>query len=442
MRFREWLERLGPPPTEPLAKAGIKPGVYPYMYREGGEMTRFHLRVDGDGSGVLLANATAAARLRPSGVIIARGLLECHDEQEILNQLSLCFRDVKPAAVQQDVERVRQVLCTLAAPGDRYPILNLPDPLLAPEATLLEKPLSADVPLAEPSRMLPLMKRLWDLGIPHVTLVAGENPPVGDLVRAVERAEDLGMIAGVRARGSDLVQGSLIQDLALAGIDHVDILYLSAQADIHDALAASGDHARALEALALARRFEVCPVAVVALVSSTLSALEETLDDLVGRDVTNVGFYAIGTVEPESSEAVRADAMAQVAEAVEEAAAEADVRFLWYPPIRFDPSIPLANQVRRGPRTAGDNSIRVEPDGSVIPGRGPCQAAGNLLTDDWDTIRQHEVYRAYRDRLTADTRCDDCPGLAICAADCPRNPAGWAEGVSGIANDESQMTKE
>lgn len=427
MVFKELLQRFAPPTNDPLARAGIKPGVYPYMYQEGGEVTRFHLRVDRDGNGILLANATAAARLRPSGVIIARGLLECQDKQEILSQLSASFREVKPAAAQQDVENVRQVLSSLAAPGDNYPILNLPDPSFAPEATLLEKPLSADVSLVEPARLLPLLMRLWDVGVPHVTFVAGECPLPADLVRAVERAEDLGMIAGVRARGSDLVQGSLIKDLALAGIDHIDILYLSAQVDVHDSLAGAGDHHRAIEALAQACRYEVCPVAVVPLVEPTLHTLEETLADLVGRGVTNVGFYAIGTETPEPSGAVKADAMAQVAEVVEQSAAEADVRFLWYPPVRFDPTVSLAEQLRRGPRAPGDNSVRLEPDGSVIPARGPFRSAGNLLTDHWDTICQHEVYRNYRQRLGANTRCDACPGLAVCAADCPRNPAGWAE---------------
>jgi hypothetical protein len=30
--------------------------------------------------------------------------------------------------------------------------------------------------------------------------------------------------------------------------------------------------------------------------------------------------------------------------------------------------------------------------------------------------------------VESDTHCGQCPGLAICAADCPRAPAGWAEG--------------
>jgi radical SAM protein with 4Fe4S-binding SPASM domain len=96
--------------------------------------------------------------------------------------------------------------------------------------------------------------------------------------------------------------------------------------------------------------------------------------------------------------------------------------------VQFRRGETLAEQVCRGPRCSGDHAVRVEPDGKVFPARGPCRAAGNLLSDDWETIREHEVFRSYRRRVENDTHCDDCPGLAICAADCPRNPAGWAQG--------------
>jgi radical SAM protein with 4Fe4S-binding SPASM domain len=426
MGFRQLLKRLRPP-TDPLDRAGIRPGVYPYLYQAEGTLTRFHLRVDPDGNGVLLANATAAASLRPSGVIIARSLLEGDNDSEIVTLLGASFRNVTAQAALDDIQSMRRVLQTLAAPGDTYPILNLPDPSFVPEATLLEKPLSADVPLDEPPRLLPILGRLWQLGIPHVTFLAGANPPTADLVRAVERAEDLGMIAGVRGRASDLASGSLLLDLVRAGIDHVDLLYLSSQPEIHDALAGAGDHARAVEAFRLVCQHDVCPVANVALVQATLTTIEETLVDLAERGVRNVAFYAIGTTDAESCGAVNADALAQVAARVEQATAEADVRFLWYPTLQFNPALPLAEQVRHGPRCSGDNAIRVQPDGSVVPPRGPFRSAGNILTDDWEAIRRQETYRSYRQRLESDTHCDDCPGLAICAADCPRNPAGWAE---------------
>ena len=129
--------------------------------------------------------------------------------------------------------------------------------------------------------------------------------------------------------------------------------------------------------------------------------------------------------------ALLAHELAPAARQVEESAERLGLRLLWYPTVRLDAASPLGEQACRGPRTSGDTAIRVESDGSVIPARGPFRPAGNLVSDDWETIEHSEVYQNYRRRIESDTRCDECPGLAICAADCPRDPAGWAEGQSG-----------
>jgi len=429
MILRKLIQQLSPPPVDPLTRAGIAPGLYHYMREAQGTFTRFHLRVDSSGTGLLLANAAAAARLAPSGVVIAKALLEGEPDETIIQRLSASFQGVTSEAAVGDLERVREIIATLDSPGDNYPILNLADPSFSPESAPLDKPLSADVPLAEPERLVPILDRLWELGIPHVTLVAGENPDAKALVRAVERSEDLGMIAGVRGRGSDLMEGSLIKDLAQAGADHVDVLYLSADAEVHDSLAGGGDHAKAVEALASVRENEVCPVAEVALVENTMDRIEETVESLASQAVANAAFFAVVMAEGKASGgALRAGELLQAARLVEESAEEADLRFIWYPPVRFHLGGSLAEQIRRGPRSSGDTAIRIQPDGSVLLPRGPSRPAGNLISDDWETIRRHEAYVSYRRRVETDTHCDDCPGLAICAADCPRNPAGWAEG--------------
>jgi radical SAM protein with 4Fe4S-binding SPASM domain len=63
----------------------------------------------------------------------------------------------------------------------------------------------------------------------------------------------------------------------------------------------------------------------------------------------------------------------------------------------------------------------------VIPPRGPHRVAGNLLRDEWPVIWQDAAFQAYRSRIERPTHCLICPGLAICAADCPRQPSGWAQ---------------
>jgi radical SAM protein with 4Fe4S-binding SPASM domain len=419
-----------PGPPEP-----IQSGLYHYMCEAEGTYTRFHLRVELDGSGMLLANATAAARLSPAGVVMAKSLLEEESEGAIERDLLARFRGVSRQVMRGDLERVKDLIDDLAAPGDNYPIINLEDAALSPSETQLMAPLRADVPLVEPERLVPIIDRLWDVGVPHVTFLAPGNPNAEHLVRAVERAEDTGMIAGIRGRGSSLGKGTLVKDLALAGVDHVTVLYASTQRDIHDSLCGEGDQAAAKWVMAAAHEYEVCPVAEIPLVEATLDTVDEALAELWDSGVTNISFFAIAVANEASPEerdgAIPASAMPQVAALVEGTAHQVRVRHLWQPPVLRNPQKPLATQVREGPRCSGDVAVRVEPDGAVIPPRGPYQSAGNLLKDPWATIWEHPAFRIYRERIEAPTRCNVCPGLAICAADCPREPAGWSHDVPG-----------
>lgn len=410
-------------PAQPFKPAAA--GLYHYMRQVEGTYSRFHLRVEPDGSGMLLANASLAARLSPTGIALAKGLLDGESEAGLVDRLLKGFQGATREAVQDDLYQVKTILAGLVTHGDDYPILNLDDAAVGPGPHELIAPISADVPLAEPERMARLIERLWQIGVPHITVLVPPEPDAAHLVRAVERAEDTGMIAGVRGRASDLAAGTLLKDLAQAGLDHVNVIYASAHAEIHDALCGAGDLAAAWDVMAAAFALEVCPVAEVPLVESTLATLDESLAALAEKDVANVAFYAIAAAGAERDGALAARALPQVAALVEQ---RAQRRYLWLPPVQRNPGVPLAEQVRRGARCpGGDLSMRVEPDGAVIPPRGPYRPAGNLLADAWDAIWQNPAFRDYRQRVEAPTRCDVCPGLAICAADCPREPRGWSQ---------------
>ena len=429
-RLRRWFIPNRAKPAAPVAS-----GLYHYQRESDGTYTRFHLRVEPDGQGMLLANATAAARLSPTGVIMAKELLDGRSPDTVLKDIKKGYRGADSDTIQADVARVSGLINTLAAPDDNYPIINFDEIQIDIFQSQLMAPLEADIPLADPEKLRPVLDKLWDIGIPHVTFLMPETPNAEHLVRAVERAEDLGLIAGVRGRATDLMQGNLIQDLAMAGVDHVTVLYAAADAEVHDTLVGLGDHALMDDLYRVIQENEVSAVVEIPLVVSTTDVLRPTIDRLMEVGVHNYSFFAIVASDEMSEEeqdgALPAQAMPQTADWVEEIAEEADVRFLWQPPVQRDPRVSLAEQARQGPRCTGDAAVRVEPNGDVIPPRGPYQTAGNVLTDDWQTIWQHEAFKRYRERVAAPTRCLDCPGLVICEADCPREQSGWAQGVGG-----------
>jgi radical SAM protein with 4Fe4S-binding SPASM domain len=426
------LERLLVPrlrlPAQPPA-----PGLYSFDQIVSDEQgVRYHLRVDPDGGGLLVVNATACARLTASGVLIARGLLQGQSADVILETLAQGFEGGSPQQQRQDIVQVRNLLHELAEPGSLYPVFNLNDPYAKAGKSRLIPPIEAAVPLAQPATLAPLLTRLWQAGIPHVILLAPPSPDPPWLIAAVQEATRAGLICGVSGRATDLAAGNLLDDMIETGLDHLTLAYASHQAALHDALYGEGDHALAEALFTRTEALALADVAQVPLIEATVDGLDETLARLLALGVVNAQFFAVaapGDADPGAAVdgAIPAAGMAQMAAAVEEAAEQAQVLYQWQPPLLRNPGLTLAEQVRQGPRCTSDVAIRVEPDGAVIPPRGPRRVAGNLLADPWPVIWQDAAFKAYRSRVERPTHCLTCPGLAICAADCPREPAGWSQ---------------
>lgn len=421
------LERLLIPQLHRPAQS-LAPGLYPFDQAIDDERTvRYHLRVDPDGSGLLMVNATACARLSASGVLIAHELLRGQNQDAVAQTLAAAFDSAAPEQQRQDIAQVHNLLRELAEPGERYPVFNVADPSAGGQAARLIPPIEADVPLAAPDQIKPLLPRLWQAGIAHVTLLASPSPDPAALLAAVQAATRAGLICGVSGRATDLAAGSLLHDLIAAGLDHLTLAYASHQPALHDSLYGAGDHALAEALFARTGALALADVAQMPLLAATVDSLDKTLARLLDLGVVNVQFFAVAAVEDAGDGAIPALGMAAMAAAVEEAAERAEVIYQWQPPVLRNPAVPLAGQVRSGARCTSDLAIRVEPDGAVIPPRGPRRVAGNLLNDEWPSIWQDAAFKAYRSRIERPTRCLTCPGLAICAADCPREPAGWSQ---------------
>lgn len=395
--------------------------------------TRFHLRVDPDGGGLLLANASEVAYLSAAGVLMARGVLEERNDEEIAEEIRVEFRGAPQAQIAADLATVRQLIAGLSEPGDNYPITNLDDPRASEWPRELAAPFRADVVQGDLASTREVLRRLWEAGIPHISILAQPQAEAVELPLIVEAAEDIGMICGLRSVASWLTP-EIIEQAAMAGLDHLDVVYASNSDELHDEMCGVGDRWQAMSAFAQSRELELCPVAQMPLIERNADEIEEMMVQLRDGEVTNVVCFALACPdddeEAQAAGALPARALPQVATDIIEAAEETQARYLWAPPVRFDNSKTLAEQVCRGPRTAGDIAIRVEADGSVLPARGS-GSAGNIVTQPWDDIWGHECFRRYRERLKAPTRCSDCPDLEICVADCPKDPRGWSDDREG-----------
>ena len=286
-------------------------------------------------------------------------------------------------------------------------------------------PRSADVPLADPQQLRPIVARLAAWGVKQVRFLVGDDPACDDLLQSVRQAVQCGMQAGIRGRASDLPPG-LLRDLLAAGACEVEIPFLSAIGETHDALAGPGDYRCALRAFDALASDKPPFAAQIVVVPSTWKTIQRTLQLLDDRRVHEVRFFAVACRDSEPSNwAIAAGDLVAAARWVEQSGGS-HFSFHWHPPRKFDPARTLAQQVRRGPRAAAD-AVRIEPDGGVILPVGPAVSAGNLFQDDWKAIARGELVRTWRRRRQAATRCAECPGLAACANGCLRDAADWSE---------------
>jgi radical SAM protein with 4Fe4S-binding SPASM domain len=396
---------------------------------QGNWPTKFHLRVDPDGGGVLLANAAEAAYLSPVGVLMAKLLLEEQEPAALQAEVVRLFRGAAASRVRADIERVQALLHELAEPGDNYPITDLADPNSNELTRMLAAPVRADLAQCDAVVFRALLEKLWEVGVPHVTLHVDPYRPQGEIPRLIEAAEDIGLITGIRSLSTWLSVDTLDR-AARSGLDHLDLLYAAEEAAAHDALAGDGDWRTTCEHFARAHELELCPAAQTPLLQANADRLLPMLESLQGQGITNVTVFAL--VCPDEDErsqaagALPARALPQLGVDLTEAAEDTNSRFLWAPPVRFNPDRSLDVQVREGPRTAGDVAVRVDAGGRVYPPRGPATCAGSLLEDTWEEIWGNECFRRYRERLATNTRCSSCPDLGLCVADCIMDPAAWS----------------
>lgn len=398
----------------PESPGKIRAGLYHFRREDGASVTRFHLRVEEDGSGMLLANSSVAARLSASGAVMAKALLEGVNQNTITEQIRRNFRGAGEEQVREDLNRLSEFIRTLANPEDNYPIFNLDDPAVMTPHRLFA-PFHAQMSVAPADSVNPLLAKLWENGVLHVTFAGTDASSSNDALRNIERAEDIGMISGLRGPASWLQLPGLIEQSAQAGVDYVTVPILAPQLDEHDAILGQGDWQHAMNCFADCRKWEICPVAEIPLFKLNSHQIPALLETLQTRGVRNVLYYAIAAQHQERG--LTGTEIIQAAVDVEELAHRSQVRYVWLAPVSVSGSLPKL--IQDGPRTGGDVSIRVEPDGSVIPARGPRTVAGNLLRQDWKDIWNHAVFKRYRERIETPTRCAICPGLAICAADCP-----------------------
>ena len=419
-----------------------QPGVYHYLRETREGKARLHLRLEPDGNGLLLVNASRAYQLNPSAAYMAYLSLEAVPSPAAITALTRRYK-VSKAQAQQDYAGLCSQLELLTNPNEHCALCELDLETRAPFSARPSAPYRMDLAItyrcnnncahcynARPRQQPELstaqwkgiLDRLWAIGIPHIVFTGGEPTLRPDLPELIAHAEGNGQITGINTNGRRLKDAAFADALVAAGLDHVQITFESHLPAVHDEMVrAAGAWEDTLAGIrnALTRRMFV--MTNTTLLRPNAAYLAETLDFLAEQGVPTVGLNAliysgrgkeVDTGLPESE----LPALLKLARAKTEAHGQ---RLIWYTPTQYCHFDPLLLDLGVKGCTAALYNMCVEPDGSVIPCQSYYEPVGNMLRDSWDSIWNHTLSTSLRERSDLPVACMACTLLQECGGGCP-----------------------
>ena len=435
--FRERFRRLFETPSP------VRPGIYHYRREAGGRMMRLHLRVEADGAGLLLVNASGVLHLNATAVLLIKLFLDGHSRDDAVSTACdhyLAYR----ADVERDFDKICKLIAHMEAAEDACPVASLEVPSVPPFGRKVSAPYRADLALTYecnnrclhcyvargPGEKTPLafgewkqvLDRLWAVGVPHVCFTGGEATLSPHLVGLIEYAEDLGMVSGLLTNGLALADREYPRRLVGAGLDHVQITIESHREAVHDQMVGSpGAFRETLKGIANALAEDLFLVTNTTLCKLNLADADRIVEFLAGLGVRTFAMNSLIATgrAPESGLGIAEPELEPVLGLVNAVARHLKMRFIWYTPTHYCKLNPTTHGLGYKRCTAGEYNICIEPDGAVIPCQSYYQPAGHILRDEWGAIWNSPLFTAIRERSSVPESCRGCPDFEVCGSGCP-----------------------
>ena len=343
---------------------------------------RLHLRLNKDGSGLLILNASTVLQLNPTAAEYAFHFIKGTAPEEAANQISARYRVNKKIALDDFNNFVDQIHTLISTPDlDPASFLNFERAQPhSTESTLrldcaityrLPEYTHADyAPVKRVDRELTtaewqtIIDKAWQAGIPHIIFTGGEATLREDLPQLIAHAEKNGQVCGLLTDGLKLAEKDYLETLLQTGLDHV-MLVLQPNEPLSW---------KAIEI--------IVPQDLFITVHFTLHKenAHEAADIL--QKVAHLG------VENISLSAADDDLTDEMLE-LQSIAQGLALNIRWDLPVPYSYSNPVAIETvdDEVPAGAGKAWMYVEPDGDVLPAQGEAdKVLGNFLKDSWNTI--------------------------------------------------------
>jgi len=418
------------------------PELFHYKRQKVGELSRIHLRVDPDGTGLLLVNASKVIHLNPTAAYMAHLSLEEIPEDQAISKIKKRYKVTKKAA-QSDYLDFQIQLDELIRPDGVCPLHDLELEIKPPFNVEPSAPYRMDLAItyrcnndcphcynARPRNYRELdtqswkdiLDKLWDYGIPHIVYTGGEPTIRADLCELIAYAEKNGQITGINTNGRRLKDPDFVKQLVDAGLDHVQITFESHNPSIHDEMvAARGAWEQTVSGLYNVLESPLFVMTNTTMLNANSPYLAETLKFLANMGVPTIGLNAliysgkgknVGTGIKESE-------LSPLLETARLLTQKYNQRLIWYTPTQYCNFDPMQLELGVKGCTAARYNMCIEPDGVILPCQSYYVKLGNLLVDDWDSIWNHQLAVSLRERRNIPAKCRTCVLLSECGGGCP-----------------------
>jgi radical SAM protein with 4Fe4S-binding SPASM domain len=424
--------------SKPLA-----PGLYHYRGQQDGQFFRLHLRIEPDARGVLVINASKILHLNQTAAELAKHIVEGDDASTAAEQMKRRYRGVKPEALENDFNQLKQKIFALASSDDICPVTYLDINRIEPFETPVSAPYRMDLALTYkcndackhcylPKDRMPnelttqqwkqAMSNIWDIGIPHVCFTGGEATLRPDLVELIAFAEETGLVTGLLTNGRKLKDKKLVKQMAEAGLDHFQITLESHLASVHDKMVGKkGAFEDTVKGIKNAVASPVYTITNTTLTKLNAKGMDRTMEFVKKLGITTMAcnglIYSgqgascgLGFKEAE---------LTPLMERIRDKARKLDIKLIWYTPTQYCQLDPVNLELGVKTCTAARYNMCVEPDGSVIPCQSYFAPLGNILTDKWDKIWNAKPAVDLRNKAYLMAKCKGCQKLPLCGGGCP-----------------------
>lgn len=420
----------------------IKAGLYHFRRSEGQNKSRLHLRVDPDGTGTLVINASSILHLNPTAALIAFHHLQESDPKTIQSMVKGSFRGT-PSDIQQEIQLITKDLESFiyadGKPVDTFSGIEIDSPYSHHPSAPYRMDLAVtyrcnnDCPHCynARSRAYPelntrdwkqVIDQLWQLSIPHLIFTGGEPTLRDDLVELIAYAEGKGQITGLNTNGRRLSDQAYLDKLVDAGLDHIQITLESHHPQVHDQMVNHiGAWKQTVAGLENSLASPLYVMTNTTMLQNNRESLGETLEFLGQLGVPTVGLNALiyAGKGKDVGTGLNEEELKPILELAQRKTQIQDQKLIWYTPTLYCYFNPMEMGLGVKGCTAALYNMCVEPDGSVIPCQSYYQQLGNLLNDPWKSIWEHDLALHLRERKYLPQGCQTCSLLEECGAGCP-----------------------